>query len=90
MSNKLPKTSKALTALLRHKAKPCLYNTILKEYSNRDAKRKPMAETSSAFGVTGKFEVCFYAFCVFFAEEQLSNQHGDFVIRFISVSEKLL
>ena len=49
-----------------------------------------MAETSSAFGVTGKFEVCFFAFCVFFAEEQLSNQHGDFVIRFISVSEKLL
>ena len=34
--------------------KPCLFNTKLKDYFNRDKKKKALEEIATALGVTGK------------------------------------
>ena len=38
-----------------YEARPCLYDTKSKQYSNRDSRRKALAEIATALATTGKF-----------------------------------
>ena len=40
--------------------RPCLYNTKLKDYFNRDKKKKALDEIAAALGATGKLYFYFY------------------------------
>lgn len=57
-------------------ARPCLYNTSLKEYSNRDVKKKAIEEIVAAFGMTGEVICC---------AAKMEAQHLRYFFEFISI-----